>query len=57
MVMCETTAAQSWGAAVAPLLFPTLAFGAQMPEIVLLQFLAKTAGGALWSQLLSRHLT
>lgn len=45
------------GAAVDSLVFPTLAFGALMPEIVLLQFLAKTAGGALWSRLLSRHLT
>lgn len=37
------------GAAVDSLLFPTLAFGALMPEIVLAQFIAKTVGGGLWT--------
>lgn len=37
------------GAAVDSVLFPTLAFGAFMPHIVLLQFAAKVAGGAVWS--------
>jgi uncharacterized PurR-regulated membrane protein YhhQ (DUF165 family) len=37
------------GAAVDSLLFPTLAFGALMPEIVLAQFIAKTMGGGLWT--------
>jgi uncharacterized PurR-regulated membrane protein YhhQ (DUF165 family) len=37
------------GAAVDSLLFPTLAFGVLMPEIVLAQFMAKTAGGGLWA--------
>lgn len=37
------------GAAVDSLVFPTLAFGALMPHIVLLQFAAKVAGGALWA--------
>lgn len=37
------------GAAVDSLIFPTLAFGALIPHIVLLQFLAKVAGGALWA--------
>jgi len=37
------------GAAVDSLLFPTLAFGVLMPEIVLAQFLTKTAGGGLWA--------
>ena len=36
-------------AAVDSLVFPTLAFGALLPLIVLGQFLAKVAGGALWS--------
>ncbi len=44
------------GAAVDSLVFPTLAFGALMPEIVLMQFVAKTAGGALWARLLSRRM-
>ena len=42
------------GAAVDSLIFPTLAFGALMPHIVALQFLAKVAGGAIWSALLAR---
>ena len=43
------------GAAVDSMLFPTIAFGAIMPEIVLMQFAAKVAGGALWSLLLNRR--
>ena len=35
------------------LVFPTLAFGALLLPIVLGQFLAKVAGGVLWSALLS----
>jgi uncharacterized PurR-regulated membrane protein YhhQ (DUF165 family) len=44
------------GAAVDSLIFPTLAFGALMPHIVLLQFVAKVAGGAIWAALLARTL-
>lgn len=43
------------GAAVDSLLFPTIAFGALMPGIVLAQFVAKVAGGALWTWALSRR--
>lgn len=43
------------GAAVDSLIFPTLAFGALMPGIVLAQFVAKVAGGAMWSWVLSRR--
>lgn len=42
------------GATVDSLIFPTLAFGALMPHIVALQFVAKVAGGAIWSALLAR---
>ena len=42
------------GAAVDSLIFPTLAFGALMPHIVVLQFVAKVAGGAIWAALLAR---
>lgn len=42
------------GAAVDSLIFPTLAFGALMPHIVALQFLAKVAGGAVWAWVLAR---
>lgn len=44
------------GAAVDSLVFPTLAFGALMPGIVVAQFAAKVAGGAVWAWLLSRRL-
>lgn len=42
------------GAAVDSLIFPALAFGALMPHIVALQFVAKVAGGALWAWVLAR---
>lgn len=44
------------GAAVDSLIFPTLAFGALLPHIVALQFVAKVAGGAAWAALLNRKL-
>lgn len=40
------------GAAVDSLLFPTIAFGALLPGVVAAQFVAKIAGGAIWSWLL-----
>jgi len=40
-------------AAVDSLLFPTIAFGMLMPEIVAMQFVAKVAGGAVWAWLLA----
>lgn len=42
------------GAAVDSLIFPTLAFGVLMPQIIAMQFVAKVAGGALWAALLNR---
>lgn len=44
------------GAAVDSLVFPTLAFGVLMPGVVLAQFVAKVAGGAIWAYLLNRTL-
>lgn len=43
------------GATVDSLVFPTLAFGALLPGIVAAQFIAKTAGGAMWAWALSRR--
>lgn len=37
------------GALVDSIVFPTLAFGALMPEIVAAQFAAKVFGGAMWA--------
>lgn len=42
------------GAAVDSMVFPTLAFGVLMPQIVLAQFVAKVAGGALWAWVLNQ---
>lgn len=43
------------GAAVDSLIFPTIAFGGLMIEIVLLQFVAKVFGGVVWSYLLKKY--
>jgi uncharacterized PurR-regulated membrane protein YhhQ (DUF165 family) len=44
-------------AAVDSILFPTIAFGALMPVIVLGQFVAKVFGGLLWSYLIAVYDT
>ena len=44
------------GAAVDSVVFPTIAFGALMPQIVLMQFLAKVLGGAIWAYAIDRLL-
>ena len=42
------------GALVDSLVFPTIAFGGLMIEIVLMQFLAKVVGGFIWTVLIKR---
>jgi queuosine precursor transporter len=42
------------GAATDSVLFPTISFGSLMPDIVLLQFVAKVGGGFVWSLILRR---
>lgn len=44
------------GASVDSLVFPTIAFGGFMPEIVAMQFVAKIAGGAIWTYLLNKNM-
>lgn len=44
------------GAAVDSLVFPTIAFGALMPHIVAMQFIAKVAGGAVWAWAISKGI-
>lgn len=39
------------GAAVDSIVFPTMAFGVLLPEIIALQFAAKMAGGFVWSMI------
>ena len=46
----------SVGALLDSVIFPTIAFGAVMPLIVLAQFAAKVAGGACWGWLISKRL-
>lgn len=43
------------GAAVDSVLFPTIAFGVLMPEIVALQFAAKVIGGGVWSFIFKKY--
>jgi len=43
------------GAAVDSFLFPTIAFGVLMPEIVILQFAAKVIGGGVWSFIFKKY--
>jgi hypothetical protein len=52
----RSNASNAGGALVDSLIFPALTFGALMPQVVVLQFLAKTAGGAIWSWLIARRL-
>jgi len=44
------------GSAVDLVVFPTIAFGGLMPEIVALQFVAKVGGGYIWSRIFKRFL-
>ena len=44
------------GAAVDSVVFPTIAFGVLMPEIIVLQFAAKIVGGYFWSVLLKKKI-
>lgn len=42
------------GSAVDSLVFPTIAFGSVMPEIMLMQFLAKILGAGVWVYLITK---
>ena len=44
------------GSAVDSVVFPTIAFGGLMIEIVALQFIAKVGGGYIWSRIFKRFL-
>ena len=48
----RNVAAATAGAAVDSIIFPTLAFGAVLPSIVIGQFVAKVAGAAAWGWLI-----
>lgn len=52
--LARSLKANTVGAAVDSAIFPLMAFGAFLPLIVLGQFAAKMAGGAVWAFLISR---
>lgn len=52
--MVRANISSFFAAAADSFIFPTLAFGAFLPRIVLAQWLAKVAGGVLWSLVFSR---
>jgi len=43
------------GSAVDSVVFPTIAFGVLMPEIIALQFIAKVTGGVIWSYFFEKY--
>lgn len=52
--LIRSNASNFAGAAVDSTLFPLIAFGGFMPQIVLGQFIAKVVGGALWSLIIKK---
>ena len=54
--LIRSNASNVAGAAVDSIIFPTIAFGALMPQIVAMQFVAKVAGGAVWSWIIHKKL-
>lgn len=52
--MVKVNGSNVFSAAVDSLVFPTVAFGAFMPLVVLGQFAAKACGGLLWGLFLTR---
>ncbi|KVH63122.1 hypothetical protein WS89_08895 [Burkholderia sp. MSMB1072] len=53
-ILTRANGANVAGAAVDSIIFPLIAFGAIFPMIATLQFVAKVAGGALWSWIVFR---
>lgn len=54
-ILARANGANVAGAAVDSIVFPLIAFGAVFPTIAALQFVAKVAGGALWSWVVFRN--
>jgi uncharacterized PurR-regulated membrane protein YhhQ (DUF165 family) len=52
--LARSLKANTVGAALDSLVFPLMAFGAFLPLIMLAQFAAKMAGGAVWAYMISR---
>ncbi|MCZ2895187.1 VUT family protein [Burkholderia thailandensis] len=56
-VLARANGANVAGAAADSLIFPLIAFGTLFPMIAFLQFLAKVAGGAVWSWIVFRNVS
>ncbi|MGU7779927.1 VUT family protein [Burkholderia sp. PU8-34] len=54
-ILARANGANVAGAAVDSIIFPLIAFGTVFPLIAALQFVAKVAGGALWSWIVFRN--
>lgn len=54
-ILARANGANVAGAAVDSVIFPLIAFGTVFPTIAALQFVAKVAGGALWSWVVFRN--
>lgn len=54
--MVRSNVSNIGGSATDSLVFPTVAFGVIMPEIILLQFIAKMLGGLLWSYIFKKTM-
>lgn len=54
VVMARINGSNVASAAVDSIVFPTVAFGALMPRVSAMQFVAKVGGGFLWSLLIRR---
>lgn len=52
--MVKSNGSNIAGSAVDSVVFPTIAFGGLMPEIVAMQFAAKAVGGFVWSLMLKK---
>lgn len=52
--MVKANSSNAAGALADSVIFPTVAFGSLMPEIVAMQFVAKLVGGAVWSWVLRK---
>lgn len=52
--MVKSNSSNAVGAGVDSIAFPTIAFGSLMPEIILMQFIAKLSGGFVWSLIINK---
>lgn len=54
--LVKSNTSNAIGSAVDSIVFPTVAFGSLMPEIIAMQFAAKMVGGFVWSIVLHKYV-